>query len=282
MSTEIRKSHDADLYNHIVNKYESDKHKPEACSYLIEKVVRENGSDKFMNADFSGIEEIANFARAIQKFLRDGKREETGNQPQRVEADEKAVQDVQNNPNGRRSQDGEVFRQVIRPKNETEDIWKDGSLGLQERITAAATRLAANHTDNKTLRNDAMRAIGGNLSDLRKAMSLQRQFDITTVKRVADLARVLMDGGYLSGLNQQEVKRLLAAVKNSTGHSNIEGDVRKVMDIMVENQLRNAEGALHSLESIKGTKVDARGVEVQGQLDAEGAHVMKVFKKARG
>ncbi len=569
------KKNDADLYNHIVNKYESDKHKSEACSYLIEKVVRENGSDKFMNADFSGIEEIANFARAIQKFLRDGKREETGNQPQRVEADEKAVQDVQNNPNGRRSQEGEVFRQVIRPKNETEDIWKDGSLGLQERmergkedlidrardivkreelglsdaarynmgdapetfkarqkraaekhgvvmpglndakmkvvdvprhqykgsdaitqacnaaidrysqhvegkqerelkplhydnfgtefnyvispkslkeaanhtqnsenigvhiavmdkldevinnsieieehpdvkkkngerkwengfnddvlihrfagavhidnktyrvkttmkeyrnpgianghytyevtkievldekpntsngrpnvsnvfvsganllqnveksydagknllaesqkadedtsmyrepdetediwkdgslglqerITAAATRLAANHTDNKTLRNDAMRAIGGNLSDLRKAMSLQRQFDITTVKRVADLARVLMDGGYLSGLNQQEVKRLLAAVKNSTGHNNIESDVRKVMDIMVENQLRNAEGALHSLESIKGTKVDARGVEVQGQLDAEGAHVMRVFKKARG
>lgn len=171
---------------------------------------------------------------------------------------------------------------LFRDPDETEDIWNDQSLGLQERITAAATRLANNHRDNKTLRNDAMRAIGGNLSDLRKAMSLQRTFDMTTVKRVADLARVLMNNGYLNGLTQQEVKRLLAAVKNSVGHNDIEGDVQKVMDIMVDNQLKHAEDTLHELEAIRGSKVDARGVEVQGQLDPAGAHTMKVFKKTRG
>lgn len=169
-----------------------------------------------------------------------------------------------------------------RDGDETGDIWSDQSLGLQERITAAATRLANNHRDNKTLRNDAMRAIGGNLSDLRRAMSLQRTFDMTTVKRVADLARVLMDGGYLNGLTQQEVKRLLAAVKNSVGHEEIEGSVQKVMDIMVDNQLKHAEDTLHELEAIRGSKVDARGVEVQGDLDPAGAHTMKVFKKTRG
>ena len=171
---------------------------------------------------------------------------------------------------------------LYRDPDETEDIWNDQSLGLQERITAAATRLANNHRDNKTLRNDAMRAIGGNLSDLRKAMSLQRTFDMTTVKRVADLARVLMNNGYLNGLTQQEVKRLLAAVKNSVGHNDIEGDVQKVMDIMVDNQLKHAEDTLHELEAIRGSKVDARGVEVQGQLDPAGANTMKVFKKTRG
>lgn len=171
---------------------------------------------------------------------------------------------------------------LFRDPDETEDIWNDQSLGLQERITAAATRLANNHRDNKTLRNDAMRAIGGNLSDLRKAMSLQRTFDMTTVKRVADLARVLMNNGYLNGLTQLEVKRLLAAVKNSVGHNDIEGDVQKVMDIMVDNQLKHAEDTLHELEAIRGSKVDARGVEVQGQLDPAGAHTMKVFKKTRG
>ena len=171
---------------------------------------------------------------------------------------------------------------LYRDPDETEDIWNDQSLGLQERITAAATRLANNHRDNKTLRNDAMRAIGGNLSDLRKVMSLQRNFDMTTVKRVADLARVLMNNGYLNGLTQQEVKRLLAAVKNSVGHNDIEGDVQKVMDIMVDNQLKHAEDTLDELEAIRGSKVDARGVEVQGQLDPAGAHTMKVFKKTRG
>lgn len=171
---------------------------------------------------------------------------------------------------------------LYREPDDTEDIWNDQSLGLQERITAAATRLANNHRDNKTLRNDAMRAIGGNLSDLRKAMSLQRTFDMTTVKRVADLARVLMNNGYLNGLTQQEVKRLLSAVKNSVGHNDIEGYVQKVMDIMVDNQLKHAEDTLHELEAIRGSKVDARGVEVQGQLDPAGAHTMKVLKKTRG
>lgn len=75
---------------------------------------------------------------------------------------------------------------------------------------------------------------------------------------------------------------MLAAVKNSVGHNDIEGDVQKVMDIMVDNQLKHAEETLRGLETIKGSKVDARGVEVQGQLDPAGAHTMKVFKKTRG
>ena len=113
-------------------------------------------------------------------------------------------------------------------------------------------------------------------------MSLQRTFDMTTVKRVADLARVLMNNGYLNGLSQQEVKRLLAAVKNSIGRNDIDGDVQKVIDIMVDNQLKRAEETLHELEAIRGSKVDARGVEVQGVLDSAGAHTMKVFKETRG
>lgn len=72
---------------------------------------------------------------------------------------------------------------------------------------------------------------------------------MTTMKRVADLARVLMNNGYLNGLSQQEVKRLLAAVKNSIGRNDIDGDMQKVMDIMVDNQLKRAEDTLHELES---------------------------------
>ena len=105
---------------------------------------------------------------------------------------------------------------------------------------------------------------------------------MTTVKRVADLARVLMNNGYLNGLSQQEVKRLLAAVKHSVGRNDIDGDVQKVMDIMVDNQLKHAEETMHELEAIRGSKVDARGVEVQGVLNSVGAHTIKVFKKRRG
>lgn len=88
-------------------------------------------------------------------------------------------------------------------------------------------------------------------------MALQKRFDRTTVKRVSDLARVLISGGYLSELSGGEVKRLLSAVKNSTGHNDIEADVQKVMDIMVDNQLKQGEAALRALEAMKGSKVDA-------------------------
>ena len=168
---------------------------------------------------------------------------------------------------------------LYRDGGETEDIWKDKSMGLHERTTAAAMRLADKHQENKTLRNDAMRAIGNNLADLRKAMSLQRKFDMATVKRVSDLARVLMNNGYIGDMTQQEVKSLLAAVRNSVGHNDIDRDVQKVMEIMVKNQLRRAEKALGALEAIKGSKVNAKGVKVQGKLDAAGAQLMEVFKK---
>ena len=171
---------------------------------------------------------------------------------------------------------------LYRDPDETEDIWTDGSLGLDEMITRAAVRLSDKHRDDKTMKQDAYRAIGGNLTKLRQAMALQKRFDQTTVKRVSDLARVLISSGYLNNLTAGEIKRLLSVVKNSVGHNDIEGDVQKVMDIMVDNQLKHAEDTLHELEAIRGSKVDARGVEVQGQLDPVGAHTMKVFNKTRG
>lgn len=168
-----------------------------------------------------------------------------------------------------------------REGSETRDIWIDQSMGLHERTTAAAARLANNHRDNKVFMQDAMRAIGANLTDLRKAMRLQKDFDRTTAKRVYDLARILMEMGYLRGLNQQEVSKLLSVMKNSIGKQNIDNDVQKLMDLMVNHQLKQSKSTLESLERIKGSKVNAKGVEVQGALDAEGQAIMAAMKAAK-
>lgn len=170
---------------------------------------------------------------------------------------------------------------LYRDSSETRDIWLDQSMGLHERTTAAAARLANNHRDNKVFMQDAMRAIGANLTDLRKAMRLQKDFDRTTAKRVYDLARVLMEMGYLRGLNQQEVSKLLSVMKNSIGKQNIDNDVQKLMDLMVNHQLKQSKNTLESLERIKGSKVNAKGVEVQGVLDAEGQAIMAAMKAAK-
>ena len=42
------------------------------------------------------------------------------------------------------------------------------------------------------------------------------------------------------------------------GHENIDESIRKVMDIMVDNQLKQGEAALHEMESIKGSKGGTR------------------------
>jgi hypothetical protein len=164
--------------------------------------------------------------------------------------------------------------------SETGDVWNDHSLGLEERITNAAIRLSNNQSGDLTLRNDAMRAIGGNLTNLRKAMALQKRYDQATVKRVSDLARVLMQNGYLNDMTSGEMQRLLSAVKDSVGHKDVKDSVQKVMDIMVNNQLRNGENTLRQLLAIRGSKVDARGVEVQGMLDVDGQRTMEVVKRA--
>ena len=197
--------------------------------------------------------------------------------------------------------EGESFELRYRD-GETGDIWKDRSVGLQERITNAAIRLSNNQRGDLTLRNDAQKAVVNNLESLLQAMrsrgktsavasararrgvtdamNAQAMFDRATVKRVSDLARILMQNGYLSGMTSGEMQRLLSVVKNATAMHDISDSVQKIMDIMVNNQLRNAEGALLQLLKVRGSKVDARGVEVQGVLDVDGQRTMEVVKKA--
>ena len=161
------------------------------------------------------------------------------------------------------------------------DIMDDQSMGMQERMTAMAIKIAALHADDAAAKNRAYRAIGGNLAALRKAMSLQKEFDRSTVKRVADLARWLLSGGYLDKLSRYEVGRLLSAVKNATGKTDIRPDIKKVMDIMVDNQLKRAEDLFNQFETVKAKKVNAKGVEVIGELDIAGQQIVEAFKKGR-
>lgn len=114
---------------------------------------------------------------------------------------------------------------LYRDGDEAEDILSDETLSFDERVTAAAVKLSADNADDRALRDEAMRQIGGNLSQLRRAMSQQRLFDAQTVKRVSDLAKILLEGGYLNSLSRYEVKRLLAAVKNSVGRNDITASV---------------------------------------------------------
>lgn len=158
--------------------------------------------------------------------------------------------------------------------------FRDPGLGLEETITKMKAEAMQANAGNLQAKRDAMRAIGGNLNHLRQAMARQREYDITTVKSVADLARVLMDTNLLDDLSKYETKRILGAINNVVGKQDVSQYVQKVMDIMVDNQLRMGANTLGRLLSIRGSRVDARGIEVQGELDPDGQRIAQVVRKS--
>ena len=190
---------------------------------------------------------------------------------------------------------GELRRRSSGYDADAQTRFRDPGMGLEETITKIKAEAMRANAEDLQAKKEAMRAIGGNLNHLRQAMARQREYDITTVKSVTDLARVLMDNGLLDTLGRGELKRLLGAINSVVGKKDVSKYVQKVMDVMVDNQLRMAEQAFGKLMSIKGSRVDARGIEVQGRLDPDGqkiaayladalyfsdvAHTLKVFDR---
>ena len=158
--------------------------------------------------------------------------------------------------------------------------FRDGDMGLDETITQMKIAASQANADNWQAKQEAMKAIGGNLNKLRQAMARQREYDLSTVKSITDLAKVLLDNGLLDDLSKYETKRILSAVNNAHGKQDTSNQVAKVMDIMVDNQLRMGANMLGRLLSTRGSRVDARGIEVQGQLDPDGQTIAQVVKKA--
>lgn len=178
-----------------------------------------------------------------------------------------------------------VVKDFVNPKVSDENIadegimFRDGDMGLEETITKMKVEASQANADNWQAKQDAMRAIGGNLNKLRQAMARQRAYDLSTVKSITDLAKVLLENGLLDDLSKYETKRILSAVNNVHGKQDVSDYVQKVMDIMVDNQLRMGANQLGKLLSIRGSRVDARGIEVQGQLDPEGQRIAQVVRK---
>ena len=171
---------------------------------------------------------------------------------------------------------------LYRDGDDVKALWDESaSMGLEERIALSKAVLAEHNRADHERRDEALAAITEGMSAVRRAMAAQRQYDRTTVKRVTDLARIMLQYGYLDGMRTSEVKRLVSAIKGAAGKEDTSAQVQKVMDLMVENQLRRMEDSLHTLETVKATRVDDKGVVVQGRLDVEGQAVLSAFSRGR-
>lgn len=159
--------------------------------------------------------------------------------------------------------------------------YRDGDMGLEEYVTKMKVDIAAANADNLEAKREAMRAIGGNLNHLRQAMARQREYDVTTVKSITDLARTMMQAGLLDDMSQFETRRILGAVDNATGKDDTGKQVQKMMDILVDNQLRRSANEFGRLLRVRAGKVDSRGVQVQGVLDVSGQVMVRAVKEGK-
>lgn len=154
-----------------------------------------------------------------------------------------------------------------------------GDVDLGDAVDKMREAAVESNANNLQAKREAMKAIGGNLSKLRQAMARQKVYDKGTVKSVTDMAREMLQNGMLDKLSGYEAKRILSAAANVTGAENTTKQINKLMDVMVDNQLRNAGDTFGKLLHSKGTRVNASGVEVQGKLDPDGAAIVDALKK---
>ena len=123
--------------------------------------------------------------------------------------------------------------------------------------------------------------IATDLARIRHAMSRQKAYDKSTVKAVTDFAQDFMKMGFGDNLRRGEMERMLSAVKNATGAKDIKKHVDTIMNILVDNQLRNLDQQIVKLSSIKELRQTAQGVERQGRLELKGQKMIQSFREAR-
>jgi hypothetical protein len=131
-----------------------------------------------------------------------------------------------------------------------------GDMPFDEKISKGLADLAQKNKDSVELRVRAMRAIGGNLSNLRRAMSLQRSYDKGTVDSIVRMANMMMGSGIYTGFSPYEVKRLMGMVNRAAGREDITKEADNVVDMMLNHQLKELQNMLSKQLRTKATKID--------------------------
>ena len=161
-------------------------------------------------------------------------------------------------------------------RHEEEVYFREVNDSIKDIVDKTKSDLAKLNEDKRNHKAEAVKAIGGRLSELNKAMREQRAYDLHTVASITDMAKTMLKNRLLTNLSSTEVSRLLSVVNNVHGKKDIKNYVQKVLDMMIDNQVSNLNHALTNLLLFKGKKVNAQGVEVQGKLDLDGQRMAEV------
>ena len=171
--------------------------------------------------------------------------------------------------------------------------FRDGE-SIEEQTLKLSVMLAERHAGDIAVRDAAVEALGKKIGKIRKAMSTQHTYDYNTVRSLGAVADMLISSGSFLPEGPAEVKQLYGIMKRGIGHTytdkngvehtvqsskDFDNAVEGLMDLFVSNQLKLAGKFLDDVMKIRGSKVNARGVEVMGQLDVEGQIMVRGMKE---
>ena len=166
------------------------------------------------------------------------------------------------------------------------EIWKTAPhkdeydrMAEDEIISKVALMDAVQHPFSEYARLKAMKA---EFQHMRHVMQNQKVYDQNTTDAVVQFAKRFMSLGYGDDLGRGSINTLLTIVKNSTGKKSYEISLQlyQVMDVLMNNQLRNFDRAVMKTMSIKELKENAKGIQVQGKLELRGQTTIKAFRDA--
>lgn len=166
------------------------------------------------------------------------------------------------------------------------EIWKTAPhkdeydrMAEDEIISKVALMDAVQHPFSEYARLKAMKA---EFQHMRHVMQNQKVYDKNTTDAVVQFAKRFMSLGYGDDLGRGSINTLLTIVKNSTGKKSYEisQQLYQVMDVLMNNQLRNFDRAVMKTMSIKELKENAKGIQVQGKLELRGQTTIKAFRDA--
>lgn len=190
-----------------------------------------------------------------------------------------------------------IFFDIPNNSNENSLHFRDGddmqNMTIEEQTLKLSVMLADRHSGDVAVRDAAVEALGKTLGNIRKAMAVQHTYDFNTVRSLGAVADILISSGTFLPEGPGEVKRLYGIMKRGIGHAytddagvehvtqsekDYNNAVESLMDLFVSNQLKLSGKFLDEVMKIRGSKVNARGVEVMGDLDVEGQIMVRGMK----
>lgn len=150
---------------------------------------------------------------------------------------------------------------------------------LKDRVLKAALYMAGKDEENIAARDAAVKAIGKRVGNIRKAMRAQKEYDASTVGEIRTVADAMLESGLLDEMSGGEVKRLLGAMAASVEKGNLRVATDRLLDLMIDNQVRLSKDMLGKALRVKGSKTNAAGVRVGAKLDPMGQQMVKAARE---